>query len=191
MKFPWSPKPQSGPEITGKGIGNIISVHFSRTRFQELFDDQSLAEGWTTSDALAVWYSLGHFCFLTIWGSVTIEPLNVPTAMDAGFKQLLLQWKMPEAVHQKFMEFNRLHIKEIMTAYQAADDAAKFRQFFVNFVERIVGSAVHFASASLLETVLRGTVIVAPNLLLPTQVSTEFVTTQNMAIGYANGGSAR
>ena len=118
-----------------------------------MFGGQTFAEDWALSDALAIWYALGYFCYLfSVASSNVFEPKSLTALLDSGYSQLIYKWKMPESVSQKFNTFVRDNLKSITTAWDQISDASAFNLFFVHFTDRILGGNAAFSSDSLVET---------------------------------------
>jgi len=142
----------------------FVAASFSDKTFHERFDDQPMAESWTISDALATWYALGYFCFLSCAGLVDADPTFETAILDKGLERLIEEWQMPQQIHAKFHAFLRGNIRDILATYEGADDAQKFARFFSLFVTRIVGGTTVFSTASLshgslLSSVIKGEMI--------------------------------
>lgn len=137
-------------------LAGKITTAFSASRFHSLFDDEPMASNWTISDALAVWYALGYFCFLSAVGSIDLEGEVTTAILNRGYGQLVENWKMPEVTHEQFQAFVKANLNEILAAYEAAEDASKLFLFFEHFTSKVLGHEISFSPRSLFETLLLG-----------------------------------
>lgn len=171
-----------GNERASRRAGEIVAGIFSAETFHNLFSDKTLAENWTTDDALGVWHSLGRFCFLIAIGSTGLRKHDVDFVIEAGQVSMMNLWKMSEPVLFSFERFNGDRLASVFAAYVSLTSPEMYGTFFRFCVSEILGNHVSFTpeevSATGLEQILKGRVVDLDP-LLSTKVSSAFTQLQS------------
>ena len=181
-----------------------VAASFSEAIYRKLFDDQrpkpqpgsdTMPGGSTVSDALAIWYSLGHLCFMVSVNAIETKPKLASAILDSEFERLIKSWDMPKQTYVKFHSFNQENLRQIMAEYNAAvsQDPPNLRVLFNHFVSAILGYQVSFSDRTLGESLLRGR-RVNEDIALTTAVGILFVDTMvesGKIVGVVDSGQGR
>jgi len=133
-----------------------IGSSFSPTGFTNLFKGQSMAEGWTLGDALAVWYSLGHFALVVAAWSAYNDRTEVSNITDLCRPRLVKYWNVPPDVLDRL----RIVVNETEAAafasYKRCNTGNELEMFFSRYVSRILGAPVPFSEGDLFDDIMSG-----------------------------------
>jgi len=130
------------PNMLAESIAKLIGQAFSSSHYIELFGEQSFSEDWTVQDGLAVWYFFGTMA-LDIAIYTTVKPKA--NAFGGRCDRFLSkQWRMPEAVLDKFNDVRQSTAEEAFKAFMDCESGDDFSRYSSSCVNRIMGSSPPF-----------------------------------------------
>src|SRR5882762_3118609 len=144
------------PERVAEGIADLIGKSFSSTQFTHLFQNATLSEGWTLTDAIAVWYSLGNLALVVAVWTTYDDKTKAPPIIDHCRSMLRKIWNMPEDVFEKFLTVVRETEASAFAAFTGCMDGRGLMEFFGRYVSRILGAPVPFSQRSHFEDEMMG-----------------------------------
>jgi len=146
----------AAPNDVADMIATPIGSSFSSTRFTDVFKGQSMAEGWTLGDALAVWYSLGHFALVVAAWSVYNDQTQVSGILDLCRPRLVKLWNVPPDVLDKLRTVVNETEAAAFASYSRCNKSNDLSLFFSRYVSRILGAPVPFSERDMFEDQLMG-----------------------------------
>jgi hypothetical protein len=137
-------------------IVTSIRSSFSPAEFTNLFKGQSMAEGWTIGDALAVWYSLGHFALVVAAWSAYNDRTQVFNLTDLCRPRLVKYWNVPPDVLDRLRTVVNETEAAAFASYSRCNKSKDLSLFFSRYVSRILGAPVPFSERDMFEDQLMG-----------------------------------
>jgi hypothetical protein len=123
-----------------------ITTTFSLTRFTELFRDETLSEGWTLDDALAVWYSVGHVAMVIAALDETSKiPDDISPIIQLCKRKMLKHWGMPDTIFKKLRSVVDDLENAAVNSFISCSEADDLERFASQYTSRIKGSRVPFS----------------------------------------------
>ncbi len=149
----------SNPEIidaTANGIAQCIADVYSAAEFERHFGDEHLAVGWSESDALAAWYSLGNLALvISVWQHYR-EHHRASTMIDLVRSKLTGHWAMPDATFERLTLLLEETEEQSVRSFNSCRNGQELSRFFGRYVSLILGAPVPFTDRSDFEYELLG-----------------------------------
>ncbi len=141
-----------------EAIALVIGSSFSTDTFRDLFGEREMAEGWTWNDAVAAWYSLGHFALVIAAWSVYANNARTAPVLDCCRPKLLEHWNLSPngAISAKLKKIVNEIDSEAFASYVRCKDGTLLHRFFARYVSRILGAPVPFSERNVSEDELLG-----------------------------------
>lgn len=144
------------PQSVGEGIADVIRKSFSSAQFTNLFQSATFSEGWTLSDALAAWYSLGNLALVVVAWTTYDDKIKAPLIIDHCRSMLQKRWDMPKDVFEKFLSVVEETEASAFVAFTGCKGGIDLSRFFHRYVSRILGAPVPFSERSLFDDEMMG-----------------------------------
>jgi CheY-like chemotaxis protein len=135
---------QQAAETAAESIVRLVGQTFSSTNFFELFGDQTLSDGWTLDDALAVWYSLGYLSLIVAVSKTFDSQDHAMLIIDTCQPLLLKQWKMSASILEKFRTVTQETEEPAFHAFTSCETELGLMRFFSSYANRILGAKLPF-----------------------------------------------
>jgi hypothetical protein len=171
-----SPSPPPIEEVAER-IAVIITGAFSSAQFTDLFQDQTLAGGWTMGAAFAVWCSLGNLALVIATWQTYDDQTSVFRIIDSCRPRLIKHWKLSGDILEKLRTVVNETEATAVSAFGACKAGSDLSLFFQRYVSRILGSPVAFTGRSVREDLLSGINYQGNNPILAATVCDLFVQT--------------
>ncbi len=163
------------PEVVAETAATRVARDFSLTRFTDLFEEQSLSSRWTSDDAVAVWYSLGHLALVIAAWQTLKEKKKVFWFIDRCRVVLQGYWGMSESVLGKLQTIVNQTEASTVASFTRCKDGKDLSLFFSRYVSMILGSPVPFSDRSFFEDQVMGIKYQGTDPVLHATVSDLFV----------------
>lgn len=137
-------------------IAVIITEGFSSAQFTELFQDQTLPDGWTMGAAFAVWCSLGNLALVVTTWQTHNDQTSVFRIIDSCRPKLIKHWKLSGDVLEKLRTVVNETEATAVPAFGACKTGSDLSLFFRRYVSGILGAPVAFTGRSVVEDQLSG-----------------------------------
>jgi hypothetical protein len=144
-------------EDIADGVVKNIAEAFSSSRFTGLFEHQSLRDGWTMGDALAVWYSLGNLALVVATWRVYRDDEKTVGIINRCREKLVEHWSLSNQLLDKLRAVVNETEAAAVKAFSRCKSGSDLSLFFHRYVSRILGAPVNFGETSEFEDVLSGT----------------------------------
>jgi hypothetical protein len=129
------------PENVAELVANRLGEAFSCSQFMTLFENQTLSQGWTLGDALAVWYSLGHLALIvSLWEAFNNEA-KISRILRPCRTMLHKHWGVSDGVSAKLRAVGEKTESATFASFNACNDGTELLIFFSHFVRRILGAS--------------------------------------------------
>jgi len=115
-----------------------------------------MAEGWTLGDALAVWYSLGHFALVVAAWSAFNDKSQVSSIIDLCRPSLVKYWNVPPDVLDKLRTVVNETEAAAFASYARCNESNRLELFFSRYVSRILGAPVPFSEGDVFDDIMSG-----------------------------------
>lgn len=146
----------NGLESLADHLAESTANPFSSAKFIEYFKGKPLKEGWTLSDALAVWYSLGHLALVIATWKAYNDRAKVALLLDHTRPKLVKKWGFsPELFEKLRVQVNETEAAAI-SSFVRCKSGSDLLLFFNRYVSRILGTPVPFSERSGFEDDLLG-----------------------------------
>lgn len=144
--------PENVARILAEGIGKS----FSSPQFAALFKDATLSEGWTSSDSLAVWYSLGNLALVvSVW--TTYDDSTKATCLIGHSRSFLQKhWNTSGNVCEKLRAVVGETEPSAFASFVRCKNGKDLMMFFCRYVSRILGAPVPFSERNEFEDHMMG-----------------------------------
>jgi hypothetical protein len=183
------PVAHPGAKLTFEEVAQLVAAEigegFSLRFLTELFEDATLSEGWTTRDALPVWYSLGNLALVVaVW--TTYDDTTKATRIISRCRSLLQKhWNMSEDVFEKLRAVIAETEASAFASFVRCKDGKDLMRFFARYGSRICGAPVPFSERSSFEDDMMGIKYVH-NLFTEAAVCKFFIDTCGRMKGFLN-----
>jgi hypothetical protein len=158
-----------------EGLARGISSSFSASEFAELFEDKPLSSGWQLGNALAVWYSLGHFALaVAAWTSYN-EPDKVSRILDLCRPALSKQWNLSEGMIELVRKSVNETEAEAFKSFVGCESEIELGRFFARWVSRILGAPIPFSRRTVFDDQLMGLKYVGVDPILHALLCHQFI----------------
>jgi hypothetical protein len=154
---------QVSPEHVAEMAAERIGAVFSAAHFAELFGEETFPAGWSLSDALGVWYSLGNLALvIAVWSVSDWDQRKRFRIIDHGRLALIKQCGISGSTRDRLMTFINETEGSAIASYKRWVDSYRNKSekyspiFFTRYVSCILGNPVEFSQREYLEDILKG-----------------------------------
>lgn len=154
-----------GPADIIAAVAGAVSKTFSYDQFNQLFKDEVMERGWTTDDALGVWYSLGNLLVAVAAFQKFDDPLTARRFVNAVRLELVKRWDPPDGALRRLSLVTQESERDAFEAFVSVSGGTELFKFFRQYTNRIRGESVPFSKRSSFEDGGRPVDVLIPMLM--------------------------